>query len=401
MKKFEYTVLTDDGKIKAGLIEAADDVQAANLLREKEYLITSLKEKEVFDISKYLKKFKKVPETERIVFARQLATMITAGLPLSQAMVVLRDQSRNKSMKDSIGQMIRDIDGGSSLSQALEKHHDIFPQVFISLIKAGEASGSMDKILTRLADTLENDHKFKGQVKGAMIYPVIVLVFMVIVMGVMFVFVIPKLTGMFTEMGAELPLPTRILIGMSSWASENVIFVLIGIAVFAFGINAFNGTPKGKFFFADRMLSLPIFGKILHQVEFASLARTLSMLISSGLPILEALEISRETLSNLRVKEAVAKAAKAVEQGSPLSEPMKQNPLFPMMLSQMVAIGEETGKLDDVLTKVASFFEEEASESTKNLSTAIEPIIIVALGAGVAFLIVSIVLPIYTLTSSF
>jgi len=297
--------------------------------------------------------------------------------------------------------MIQDIDGGLSLSQSLEKHRDIFSNIFISLIKAGEASGNIDKILLRLADTLENQHKFKSQVKGAMIYPVIVLIFMVIVMGIMFVFVIPKLTAMFTDMGADLPLPTKILIAVSTWSQNNFLLVILGIAGFAFAINSIGKTPKGQYFFADRALGLPIFGKLNRQIEFANLARTLSLLINSGLPILTSLEISRETCDNLRVKEGIAKAAKAVEKGSPLSEPLKANSLFPVMLSQMVAIGEETGKIDEVLEKVSSFFESEASESTKNLSTAIEPLIMVVLGIGVAFLIISIILPIYKLTTSF
>lgn len=401
MKKFEYTALDNKDKIKSGQIEAADDVQAANILRERDLVITSLRVKEEFDLSKYFSKLKKVAATEKIIFARQLATMITAGLPLSRALLVLQNQSRDKKMKKAIEEMERDIDGGLSLSQALEKHSDIFSQMYIGLVKAGEASGKMDQILSRLADSLEREHRFDSQTKGAMIYPIIVLVFLLIVMGVMFVFVIPKMTVMFTDMGVELPLPTKILIGTSTWASKNIIFVILGVVAFGFGINSFGKTPRGRYFFADRALTLPIFGKIVQQVQFANLARTLAMLIGSGIPILDALEIAGKTLTNLRVQEAIAKAAKAVEKGSSLAEPLKNNPIFPMMLSQMVAIGEETGRVDEVLEKVAAFFEEEASDSSRNLATAIEPLIMVILGVAVAFLIVSIILPIYSLTTSF
>lgn len=401
MKKFEYTALDGSGKIKSGQVEAADDIQAANILRERDLIITSLKEKEEFDFFRYLSRFQRVPDTEKVMFARQMATMIVAGLPLSKALAVLEEQSRNKRMKLAINEMIRDIDGGLSLSQALEKHREIFSDIFINLVKAGEASGNIDKILLRLADTLENQHRFSSQVKGAMIYPIIVLVFMIGVMVIMFIFVIPKLTDMFTQMGADLPLPTKILIAISTWSSNNILFVILGVIAFSVGINRIGKTPKGQYFFADRALTLPIFGKIVKQVQFANLARTLSLLIGSGLPILQALEISRETVSNLRVKEGIAKAAKSVEKGSALSEPLKNNPIFPIMLSQMIAIGEETGKIDEVLQKVASFFEEEASDATKNISTAMEPLIMVVLGLGVAFLIISIVLPIYKLTTSF
>lgn len=401
MKKFEYTALDDQGKLKSGQIEAADDTQAANILRERDLVITSLVPKEDFDLGKYFDKFVKVPSTERIIFARQLSTMINAGLPLSKALTVLQEQTKNAKMKKCIDQMIRDIDGGASLSQALEKHNDVFPQVFISLVKAGEASGTLDKILLRLAETLERDHRFQSQTKGAMIYPVIVVVFMIIVVIIMMIWVIPSLMAMFTDMNVELPWSTKILIASSTWMSNNAVIVILGIIGFGYGINAFNKTPRGKYFFADRALTLPIMGKIVRQVQFANLARTLSMLIGAGIPILEALEISRETLSNIRVKEGVAKAAKAVEKGASLSDPFKANPIFPIMLSQMVAIGEETGQMDEVLSKVAIFFEEEASDSAKNLSQAIEPLIMVVLGFGVAFLIVSIILPIYSITTSF
>ena len=401
MKTFKYTGLDKDSKTKTGKIQAADDIQAANILREKQFVITSLKPKERFDISRFFGRFQKVSSTEKIIFARQLATMTNAGLPLGQALVVLEEQTKSKKMKEAISNMTRDIDGGASLSQSLEKYPDIFSRIYVSLIKAGEASGSMDKILTRLADTLERDHRFKSETKGAMIYPVIVLVFMLGVMLLMFIFVIPKMMVMFNDMNVELPLPTKILITTSTWTSNNLILVVLGVFGFGFGINRFNKTSRGQYFFADRALTLPILGKIVKQVQFANLARTLSMLIGSGLPILEALDITKETVGNLRVKEGMAKAAKDVEQGVPLAEPFKNNPIFPVMLSQMVAIGQETGKLDEVLDKVAAFFEEEASNSAKNLSTAMEPLIMVVLGIGVAFLIISIILPIYKLTTSF
>lgn len=401
MKVFQYTIIDNNGKLKTGKIEAADDIQAANLLREKDAVITALREKEVFDLSKYFNKFQKVPEQEKIMFARQLATMITAGLSLGKALEVLEQQTSNKKMKRVISDMASSIEGGLSLSQCMDKHREVFSDIFVSLVKAGEASGKLDMILTRLADTLEKDHRFKSQTKGALIYPVIVLIFMLIVIFIMFVFVIPPMTGMFNDMGVELPLPTKILIMISTFMSQNVFVVVGGVVFFAVGINKIGKSPRGQHFFAEIALKAPIFGKIIRQVQFANFARILSLLISSGLPLLEALDISRETLTNIKIKEGVALAAKGVEKGAALSEPLKANPIFPVMLSQMVAIGEETGKLDEVLDKVSNFFEQEASDSTKNLSTAMEPLIMVFLGVGVAFLIISIILPIYKLTTSF
>ena len=401
MQTFAYTVVNSEGKVKSGLIEAADESQAATILREQKLIITSLEAKRIFALSGFLKKFKKVPEEAKVVFARQLATMVAAGLTLSNALEILEKQTTNPYFKEIIGKMVRDIDGGLSFSKALMKYPDVFPRIFASLIMAGEASGSLDKILNRLADMMEQEHEFKAKTKGALIYPIIVMIAMGGVVAVLFIFVIPKLTTMYEQMSVDLPLPTKILIGSSKWAQNNWLVVIVILLVVFFLLRSFSKTVRGRYYFADANLKLPIAGKLSKQIQFGSISRTLSMLLGAGVPILESLDIIRETVGNIRIREAIAKTALDVEKGESIGNSMSKNPIFPPLFTQMILVGEKTGKIDEVLINVADYFENEAMHTTEGLSAAIEPLIIILLAVGAGFLIISIVLPIYKITTSF
>lgn len=402
MPQFKYSAIDRASQRREGLVEATDEKQAKQILRERNLLITSLapaKKYENFaDISA---SFSRITITEITNFTRQLSTMITAGLSLTESLHILKDQSKNPKFVAVVDDVTRSIEGGSSFGAALEKHRKHFSHVYIALIKAGEASGLLDNILNRLAENLEKAREFRAKTKGALIYPIVVLSALAIVIFIMMVFVIPRLTGMYREMNIELPGPTQFLISLSDF-SVAYWWLIIAIAVGGiYGFRQFNKTPAGRKLVDTFLLKLPIFGKIRQQAALAEIARTLGLLASAGIPILEALTIVKDASDSVLFQEALQKAAKDVEHGFPLSTPIKNNELFPPLFSQMVRVGEETGKLDEVLIKVANYFESEVENMVKNLTTALEPFILIVLGLAVAFLVISIILPIYRLTTSF
>jgi len=325
--------------------------------------------------------------------------MVGAGLPLARALEILANQTLNPRFQEILSSSLRDIQAGASLSSSLEKHEGVFSRVYLSLIRAGEASGALDNILLRLAENQEKQREFVGRTRGALIYPAIVVIGMGGVFVMMMTFVIPKLMDMYKDLGADLPLPTKIMIGVSGLFTNFWWAMLLIAGVIAFGSWRFSQTDQGRHLFARAILRLPIVGPISSQSQLTEVTRTLSLLISSGVPILTALDISKGAVSNVLYLEALERAAVSVEKGAPLSATLKNDPIFPASMGQMVEVGEETGKVDEVLDKVSKFFESEVDQQVKNLSTALEPIIMVLLGVMVGFLILSVILPIYSLTS--
>ncbi len=396
---FTYTAKDARGKTKTGFVEAASVDQVAEILRSRNLVPTEIKEKKISSLSFLLNRLRGISEGEKTIFTRQLATMVSAGLPLARALEILTLQTRNPRFREVLSSSLRDVQAGTALSSSLEKHEGVFSRVYISLIRAGEASGALDKILLRLAENQEKRREFIGRTRGALIYPAIVVVGMVAVFIMMLTFVIPKLTVMYRDLGADLPLPTKIMIGISDTITGFWWLLLLLVIGAAFGFWRFSRTDYGRIFLARILLRLPIFGSISSQSQLAELARTLGLLISSGVPILTALDISKGAVGNVLYIEAMDKAAILVEKGAPLSAALKNDPLFPPSLGQMVEVGEETGKVDEVLFKISQFFESEVDQAVKNLSTTLEPIIMVLLGIMVGFLILAVILPIYSLTS--
>jgi len=304
-------------------------------------------------------------------------------------------------MAKVIGEVLREVQAGASLADAMEKQKNAFSGVYISLIRAGEASGSLDQVLIRLADNMEKEKEFRGKIKGAMIYPTIVVIGMLIVAVIMMVFVVPKLASMYEDFDADLPLPTMILIGMSNFMTKFWFVVLAALAVGVWGFVKWKGTPLGRRQYDAIMLKLPVFGKLTSQVVLAEMSRTLSLLLGAGISLLRALEIILGVLTNRIYQEAIEKNIKSVKKGMPLSVSMSRQEVFPPLLPNMVAVGEETGKMDEVLMKVAHYYEVESEHTVKNLTTALEPLIMIVLGVGVGFLVISIIMPIYNLTNQF
>ncbi len=398
MLRFRFKARTDKGEIKKGVVEAQSQAAAVTVLRDQKLVIVELRElsseKSLFNFGQ------KVKFDDIVNFTRQLSTMIGAGLPLTDALSILQVQVP-LALQGIVADVLRSIEGGSTFADSLTKHNTTFSRVYIALVRAGEAAGVLDTILMRLADTLEKQREFREKTKGALIYPVIVVVGMLLVAAVMMIFVLPKLTVMYEDFNVELPFLTQALISTSTLMSKFwyilALLLIVGYALF----QKWKKTKQGAFKFDVLLLKLPIFGKIKSMVLMAEFSRTLALLASSGVSLVESLGIVQEVADSEVMRKALAEVAKDVEKGNPLAGSLAKHPVFPMIVSQMTSVGEQTGKLDEILNRVAGYFENESEHAIKNLSTAMEPIIMVVLGVGVGFLIVAIVVPIYNLTSAF
>ncbi|MBI2414463.1 type II secretion system F family protein [candidate division WWE3 bacterium] len=399
MPVYNYTAIDAPGKKRTGQVDARSQSSAVTLLKEQGLYVVTLDEQKE-DFVTHVLSFRGVPEAEVVGTTRQLATMINAGLPISRALEVMADQTQNRNMRKVLQDVLRDVQGGSSLSNSLGKYPNAFDQTYVSLVRAGEASGKLDEILKRLADTVESQRDFKSRFKGAMIYPAIIMVAMVGVFILMMVFVIPKLSQMYTSMGVELPTPTKVMIGISDFMVKFWYLVVLGIGALFFTFRSVATTPRGRETLNLIFSKMPIFGKLIIQKDLTEFTRTLSLLISSGIPITEALNIVSKVVTNPNLRQGSMNAAMAVEKGGSLSDFLKTDKHFPPLLGQMAAVGEETGQLDDVLGRIGTFYASETDHAIKGLSSALEPIILILLGGMVGLLIVSIITPIYKITSA-
>ena len=402
MEKYNYVATSSkENKKVTGVIEAVTQIQAQSILRGKGYFIISLNKIETMPaFMRWFQSFNRVKADDVVHFTRQLSTMVNAGLPLTTALSILKYQT-NLSMAKVVDDVLRDVEGGGSFYKALSKFDRIFSPVYLSLIRSGEAAGVMEKVLKRLSDNLEKQAEFRGKTKNALIYPAIISIAMITVAVVMMVFVVPKLTSLYTEFGAELPTPTRIVIGVCNFLVKGWYLFLFLTVVGVYAIITWKKTPSGRAFFDRNMLKLPIMGKLKTKVILTEITRTLGLLVESGISIIEALNIVAGTADNVVFSDSIKKAAKEVEKGVPLAAAIGSHEEFPPIVPQMIAVGEETGKVDEVLMNVSGYFETEAEQAVKGLTTAIEPLMMIILGVGVAFLVIAIVLPIYNLTSQF
>jgi len=401
MKRFIYKAKDKSGQVVTGEVEASSDQVAAKLVRSKGLIVISLKTKREFGLN-LIKKYKdRITFADVSTFTRQLATMVNAGLPITEALVILRSQAKG-SMQKMAAQVLADVEGGEALSTALSRHPKVFSPTYIALVKSGEVGGVMDEVLVRLADNLEKQQEFRGRVKGALIYPAIIIVGMVIVGFIMMIFVIPRLTSLYSDFNAELPTPTKILIGFSNFVIGFWPLFLILFGAGFYGLSLYRKTPRGRRKTDELIFKIPIFGDLQRQIILTELTQTLSLMVGAGVSILEGLNITAGVVGNVVIADALRDAAKQVEKGFPVAFSFAKHPeAFPFILSQMVAVGEETGKMDEVLTKVSHIFEIESDQKVKTLTSAIEPIVMVVLGLGVGFLVIAIILPIYNLTSQF
>lgn len=399
MPIFNYTSIDFAGKKISGTVDARSKDLALSLLKDQGLFVVNISVKQT-SILDTLGVFNNVPQGEVVTFTRQFSTMITAGLPISRALEVLSEQTGNRAMRAVLVSVLRDIEGGSSLSTAFARYPNVFPATYQALIRAGESSGKLDVILKKLADNMEAAKELSAKFTAAMVYPAIVFVAMIGVFFMLMIFVIPKLADMYKSLNVELPVITQVLINLSDFMVNYVYFIVLLLAGAVVFVRYFLKTPEGRDFFAYVAFNLPIFGKINRQKELTEFTRTMGLLIASAIPIVEVLNIVSGVVSNKIYKEGALDAARYVEKGNALSDFFKKNREFPPLIGHMTKVGEETGKLDEVLVKVSEYYDAEVDHLVKGLSAALEPVILVVLGGMVGILIVAIITPIYKITSA-
>jgi type IV pilus assembly protein PilC len=402
MPTFAFSGRTRGGETISGerVADSADAAVAA--LRREQVLVTRIAataERAAAGGAKKGKLGKKVNPKNLAVFTRQFSVMIDAGLPLVQCLEILGSQEEDKNFAETIIATRSDVEGGASLADAMKKHPKTFDPLFSNMIAAGEAGGILDTILKRLATYIEKAVKLKSQVKSAMIYPIAVIVIAVLVVGVILWKVIPTFAALFSGLGAELPLPTRIVIALSDFLVAFMPFIIVGIGALGYGFKTYYGTTGGKHQIDGITLKLPVLGLIMRKIAVARFCRTLSTLLSSGVPILDGLDITARTSGNVVIEEAILLTRKSIERGETISAPLKETGVFPPMVTQMISVGETTGALDTMLSKIADFYEDEVDTAVAGLLTLLEPIMIAFLGGVVGGIVIAMYLPIFDLIS--
>lgn len=392
---FKWSGKTLRGAVQAGEMAARTKEDVISSLRKQGIIPTVITETKPSG-KLFGPKKQKITDKDIVVFTRQFATMFNAGIPIVQGLDIMSKQAENKTLGAVIAQIKADVETGTTLADALKKHPKIFDDLYVNLVAAGEAGGVLDEVLTRLAGYIEKTMKLKKKVKGAMIYPAIVISVAVLVIAIIMVWVIPIFAKIFAEMGVQLPLPTRSVMWLSNFlAGIGGLFILIGIAFTVFSTKQYRKTEGGRKKTDSLLLKMPVIGDLLQKVAVARFTRTLGTLISSGVPILEGLEICAKSSGNKIVEEEVFNVRKEVSAGKTLAEPLSKSEVFPPMVTQMINVGESTGALDQMLTKIADFYDDEVDNSVANLTTMLEPMLMVFLGIAIGYIVVALYLPIF------
>lgn len=400
MSIFRYVAKDLAGEYHKGEVDTSDEFQASNLLRRKKLIVISIKPVSETQQKFFDKIFSRISFDDIVIMTRQLATMIEAGLVLSESLDILEDQQENPRFKKIIHSISSDVKGGLDFASSLEKYPDAFPPLYSKLVRAGQASGRLDTILLQLATNLEKDREFQSKVRGAMIYPIVIVTMMLGVMMVMVFFVMPKLISLYKDSGIELPMPTQIMLGVANFLINFWWAVLLLIIICVVGFRHYVATPEGRLLIDKLLLKIPVIGRVISLVILTNFTRTFGLLLASGLSILESIKIVSEIVGNMVYKNGLEIGYQGVERGLPFSTQLLGLSFFPKIVGQMTKTGEETGKLDEIMRKLSDYFEQEADNSLKNITTLIEPIVLVVLGIGVGFLVVSVILPIYQLTTT-
>ncbi len=399
--KLRYKAVSSSGETIQGVLDARDAKEAAIFLRERDFLPIKIVKEEKSRLLEFIPVIGTKVRTGDIVnFTRQVSSMLTSGLTLLRSLEILKNQVRNQAMAEIIDNIIRDIQEGETLSNAISKFPRVFSPVYVSLIEASEESGILDKSFLRLADNLEKQQKLKGTVRSALTYPAIVVGMMGLVSIIMLVFVIPQISSLYESLNVDLPLPTVILIQLSNFFIFFWPVPLVGSFASVFLYRRWHKTVEGQLVIDGILLKIPIFGKLIQRTILAEFSRTLGILLASGTLVVKALNRVANITGNIHYTRAIENIGKRVEKGINMGDAMSAYPIFPPNLVELVKIGEQTGKLDETLVKASEYFEGEVDQTVKTLSTAMEPIILIILGIGVAFLVLSILTPIYQITSS-
>lgn len=406
MPTFVYEARDATGQLRKDTIEAANLRAATQRLQEQRMTVIQIKAKAAGagadGLAGLLSRMRKVDEQALTVFSRQFATMINAGLAMVRCLDILSEQTEDKKLRETLIQVRRDVEGGSTLSNSLGKHPQVFSMLYISMVKAGEMGGVLDEVLERLAGFMEKDFALKKKVKSALTYPVVILVMASGIVFFLVTYILPTFVALFEGMSLALPLPTQILIAVTKGARNPAViipvFILCGFALFLFG--QYVKTPAGRKQYDMMKLNIPVFGLLNRKVSISRFCRTLGTLLSSGVPIMQALEIVGRASGNEIIAMTVTKVRESIREGESIASPLGASGMFPPMVTQMVAVGEETGNLDAMLSKIADFYDTEVEYMLSSLTSMLEPIMIVGMGGIVGFIVISVFLPLYQLIGS-
>ena len=409
---FEYTGLTEAGKNVRGIRDAESSKVLRQILRKDGVYLTDARAAEAgavvgeqktglsreVDIPAMLG-FAGVSSQELAIATRQLATLVAAGIPLVDALTALVDQIEQPRLKRIMGVVKQKVNEGASLADALREHPKVFSELYVNMIRAGESSGALDVVLVRLADFTESQAQLRNKIIGAMLYPAIMVVVGIAIVGILFVVVIPKVTKIFDDMNVTLPWTTRILIGVSSFARDYWYVVLVAIPALVFGLRRFVRTARGRAWWDRTKLGAPVFGELIRMLSLSRFAKTLATLLASGVPLLTAMDIVRNIVSNTLLADVIDKARDAIREGESIAAPLRRSGQFPPLVYHMIAIGERSGQLEEMLQNVARSYEAQVEMRVGALTSLLEPVMIVAMGGGVAFIVFSILMPIMQLNT--
>lgn len=388
------------GMLQKGEMNAVNEAAVRTTLRGQKIQVTKVKAKpkDILENLRFMKP--KVKGKSLCIFTRQFATMIDAGLPLIQGLEILGSQEPNITLKKAVGTIRGDVESGSTLSNALKKHPKIFSDLYVSLVSAGEMGGMLDTILNRLATYIEKAEKLKRKVKGAMVYPSVVLSIALIVIAVLLVFVIPVFQEMFEGLGGELPGITQFVVDLSEFLRNNIFYIIAALILLFFAFNRFKATEKGRIMVDKTLLGMPVFGMLLKKSAIANFTRTLQTMTSSGVPILDGLGIVAATSGNKVVEKAILDTRTSISEGKTISEPLSKSGIFPPMVTQMISVGESTGALDTMLGKIADFYEDEVNAAVDAITALIEPFMMVFLGGTIGFMLLAMYMPIFKIAGA-
>jgi type IV pilus assembly protein PilC len=399
MPEYSYTARTTDGKLKKDRYHAKDEKALADYLKNQELILTSSKEIKKggsFSLQSLMNRFNKIPIVQKIFFTQNLSVMIKTGFSLGMALNTLSLQATNKKFKSIIEEVKRDVENGVAFSNALSKHPSVFSDLFVNMIAAGEASGKLDEVLIYLTNQMRKDHQLIAKVRSAMMYPTVVVIAMLGIGVVMMITVVPQITTIYTQSSLALPLPTRILIFTSNLFRNQGIFILIGAMLLYYAFRRYKKTKKGKHYWDTLLVNVPIFGNIIKKINLARFTRTLSSLLKTDIPIVQTFQIIAKTLGNSLYANCMLDASESVKKGVSIVKTLEQKPkLFPPVVTQMLAVGEESGTIDTVSEEVAKFYEEDVDETMSGLSSIIEPLLMLIIGGVVAVVALAVLMPMY------
>lgn len=398
--KFYYRAVTQDGKVIRGLVEARDKKEVGFYLRGQKMTPIVISEEAKFSASRFLNFLRQPSGNDVVFFTRQISSMLTSGFTLMQALVVMKNQIKNPAMEDVLVGIIAKVQDGGSFSSALEKYPRLFSPIYISLMRAAESSGLLDKVLLRLSENLEKQAKLRSAIKGALVYPAIVIFLMFVVVMIMMVFAIPQLSEFYKSMGVNLPLSTQLIVNVSNFMVNFWWLIILGSFLAVYLFRRWYRQEVGRHVVDLFVLKIPLVGKLVSESLMVEFSRTLGLLVGTGSLVVDSLLKSADVVDNVVYRREIVLVAKRVEKGISIGDAMEAGSVFPSILVQMVKIGEQTGKIDDSLIRVAEYFEREVEQTMKAITTAIEPILMVILGLGVGFLIFAVITPIYRVISS-